>query len=98
VVLHHRLHDVDVVGDVYLLAAQFSEVLHGLRFPIGRNDDFHVFGKDFRQPKCDVALLSVVPILKAVDSFEDEDDFVVEHIQIFDGLIFDALVADIEPI
>ena len=97
-IFHHGLHNINIVGNVHFLTTKLSEILHWLWFSIRRYDDFDVFWEKLGQPKCNVTLLSITSILKTVNSFEHEDNFIVEYIQVFNGLIFNSLVTNIKPV
>ena len=94
----HGAHDSDVVRNIHSLAAEFAEVLHGLALPVRSDDDLHVFGEVLGEPKGNIPLFSIVSICEVVDALKDQYDFVVVDVEVLDGLILDALVADIEPV
>ncbi len=96
--LDHGAHDSDVVRNIHSLAAELAEVLHGLALPVRSDDHLHVFGEVLGQPKGNISLFSIVPIREVVNALEDQNDLVVVDIEVLDGLILDALVADIEPV
>ena len=86
------------MGDSDLRAAQAIEVPHGLRFTVSSHDDFDVLRESARQPKGNVALPACGAIQEIVNTLENQDDLVVLDFHVADGLVFDALVAHVQPI
>lgn len=57
-----------------------------------------MFGEVLGEPKSNVAFLAAAPVVKIVDSLKYEYDLFVDGVAVLEGLVFDALVADIQPI
>ena len=98
VTFEHCLHNKDVRWHTDSVALEFVEVLHGLRIPVSSDNDLDILGKDSWQPECDISLTSIIFVNEVIDSFEDKNDLVVEDIQVFDCLVFNPLVADVQPV
>lgn len=91
----HRLHDVDIIGNVDLLTPKFREILHGFWFPVSSDDDLNILREVFRKPEGNIPLFSIIPIHEVIDPLKDKNDLVVEHIKVLDGLVLYPLIADI---
>lgn len=94
----HGLHHGLVIGNGYVVGVKAVEVFSRIRPGVSCDDDFDVSREGLGQPEGDVTFLSVVFIQEAVDSLKDQHDLVIKNIEVLDGLILDALIADIQPI
>ena len=50
------------------------------------------------QPKGNIALSPAIAIEEVINSFKNKYDLLIDGVNILKGLVFDSLVADIEPI
>ena len=76
----------------------FPEIGHGVGVGVGSDEDFDAVGELFGQPKCDIGLIEMFLVDEMVDSFKDYDDLVVNYGGIVNYLVFELLVADVEPV
>lgn len=96
--LYHGPHDSDIVRNVHFLASEFAEVLHGLALAVCSDDDLHVFGEVLGQPKGNIPLFPIISIREVVNALKHQYNLIVVDIEVPDGLVLDALVADIQPV
>lgn len=73
-------------------------MFHGFGLAVGCDDDFYAFREVFGQPEGDVALFVGVAIDEVVDALEYKDYLVVDNVRAVDGLAFQSIIAELQPI
>ena len=97
-IFYHRFHNVRVKWNTDFSTLKFVEIFHWLWLTVCSYNNFDVFREVFGEPEGNIALFSIISIHKIVYSLEDQNNFVVKNIQIFNRLILYPLIADIKPV
>lgn len=65
----------------------------------GSYNHLNIFGEDFWKPECNIRLLSGFIVDELVDSFDNDDNFIVYFLSTVDNkLFFNFCAAQIKPI